>query len=128
MILLLILQTAGSGLVSSFCLPVCRPDVNLIISGGYLDWRTMQTLVRSMPDLHKTLILVNVRRKMEVVEEQGRERNNNNTEDDDDNYDIDEIAIATEHAPFRHRKKVPVGVVGSQRKKKKKKPRVMMEE
>jgi len=73
--------------------------------GGFLDWRTMQTLVRSMPDLHKTLILANLRR---VGGETG-------------GYEVDELAIATEHAPFRHRNRTPVGV-GSQRKRKK--PRV----
>lgn len=46
----------------------------------------MQTLARSMPNLHKTLILANPRK---VNENQ---------------YEVDEIAIATEHAPFRHKK------------------------
>jgi hypothetical protein len=64
---------------------------------GSLDWRVMQTLVRSMPDLHKTLIVANLRRTSP------------------DQYEVDELAIATEHAPFRH-KKVTVDV-GGQRKK-----------
>jgi hypothetical protein len=64
---------------------------------GSLDWRVMQTLVRSMPDLHKTLIVANLRRI-------GL-----------DQYEVDELAIATEHAPFRH-KKASVDV-GGQRKK-----------
>jgi hypothetical protein len=63
-----------------------------------LDWRTMQTLVRSMPDLHKTLILAHIR------EQQGE-------------FVVHEMAIATEHAPFRH--KNPVKRVGEQRKKQK---------
>lgn len=57
----------------------------------------MQTLVRGMPDFHKTLILARVR---EVGNGQ---------------HEIDELAMATEHAPFRH-KKVVVGI-GGQRKK-----------
>lgn len=57
----------------------------------------MQTLVRSMPDLHKTLIVANLRRTSP------------------DQYEVDELAIATEHAPFRH-KKATVDV-GGQRKK-----------
>ena len=61
----------------------------------------MQSLVRSMPDLHKTLILANLRRK--------------NVEDDD--YIVEELAMATEHAPFRHRTKL-LGP-GTQRKKQK---------
>jgi hypothetical protein len=57
----------------------------------------MQSLVRSMPGLHKTLILANVRYTT------GEE------------YEVDELAMATEHAPFRHKKTVVK--VGEQRKK-----------
>jgi hypothetical protein len=64
---------------------------------GSLDWRVMQTLVRSMPDLHKTLIVASLRRTST------------------DQYEVDELAMATEHAPFRH-KKAAVDV-GGQRKK-----------
>jgi hypothetical protein len=64
---------------------------------GSLDWRVMQTLVRSMPDLHKTLIVASLRRTST------------------DQYEVDELAMATEHAPFRH-KKATVDV-GGQRKK-----------
>ena len=39
---------------SDFCVHVVGKDERL-------DWRTMQILARSMPDLHKTLILVNLR-------------------------------------------------------------------
>jgi len=63
-----------------------------------LDWRAIQTLVRSMPDLHKTLILANV---------VGDYRNGTAT--------VHELAMATEHAPFRHRTKMTE--VGAQRKK-----------
>lgn len=56
----------------------------------------MQALVRSMPDLHKTLILANVR------------------ETDEGGFSVDEMAMATEHAPFRH--KTTVKGVGSQKK------------
>jgi hypothetical protein len=55
----------------------------------------MQALVRSMPDLHKTLILANVR-------------------ENDEGFSVDEMALATEHAPFRH--KNAVKGVGSQTK------------
>lgn len=50
-----------------------------------------------MPDLHKTLILANIRQ----------------TENEEPQ--VEELAIATEHAPFRHRK--TTGGVGSQRKR-----------
>jgi hypothetical protein len=62
----------------------------------------MQSLVRSMPDLHKTLILANVRA---VRDDHGH----------DQQYTVDELAIATEHAPFRHKKALVQ--VGGQRKK-----------
>jgi hypothetical protein len=50
-----------------------------------------------MSDLHKTLIVANLHRTSP------------------DQYEVDELAIATEHASFRH-KKDTVGV-GGQRKK-----------
>jgi hypothetical protein len=51
-----------------------------------------------MPDLHKTLIVAHPQQL------------------GPDQYTIDELAIATEHAPFRHKKAVVD--VGGQRKKK----------
>mmetsp|Transcript_16105 Transcript_16105/g.23700 ORF Transcript_16105/g.23700 Transcript_16105/m.23700 type:complete len:135 (+) Transcript_16105:180-584(+) len=63
-----------------------------------LDWRTMQTLARSMPDLHKTLILAHIK-------ECGSD------------FVVEELAMATEHAPFRH--KNVVKQVGEQFKKQK---------
>lgn len=59
-----------------------------------LDWREIQTLTRSMPDFHKTLILVNVK-----------------------GDSIEELAMASEHAPFRHRPK-PKEVGGQVKKTK----------
>ena len=61
----------------------------------------MQTLTRSMPDLHKTLILAHI-----VQDEHGE-------------YRVEEMAIATEHAPFRHKKQATPKAVGSQVKKQK---------
>lgn len=61
-----------------------------------IDWREMQTLVRSMPDLHKTLVLANVKGT------------------DGDHPYVEELAITTEHAPFRHRPKTVE--VGGQKK------------
>lgn len=71
----------------------------LSLLDGRLDWRTMQTLTRSMPDLHKTLILAHI-----VQNEHG-------------DFSVEEMAIATEHAPFRHRKHNVTPKVGSQVKK-----------
>lgn len=71
---------------------------------GSIDWRAMQTLVRSMPDLHKTLIFANVRRDFDTT----------------DVWNVEEIAMATEHAPFRHRNTITAETqVGTQRKKQK---------
>jgi hypothetical protein len=83
----------------------------------------MQTLVRSMPDLHKTLILANPRRR----------RNNDTTEIvievDDAAWVVEELAMATEHAPFRHRNKSLLAeassdarMVGAQHKRQKMEP------
>eukprot|EP00536_Pseudo-nitzschia_multiseries_P000510 jgi/Psemu1/249611/estExt_Genewise1Plus.C_60161 len=75
---------------SDFCIHVTRDDESI-------DWREMQTLVRSMPDLHKTLVLANVKGI------------------DTGNPYVEELAITTEHAPFRHRPKTIE--VGGQKKK-----------
>ena len=67
-----------------------------------MDWITIQTLVRSMPDLHKTLILAHI------------------TELEVGKFAVEELAIATEHAPFRHRNVAKKRVtVGQQTKKQK---------
>jgi hypothetical protein len=73
------------------------------IYAGDIPWYTIQTLVRMMADLHKTLILVHVgevessddkattpHESSVRVPYQGKE------------YWVDEFAITTEHAPFRH--------------------------
>jgi tRNA intron endonuclease, catalytic C-terminal domain len=65
---------------SDFC-------VRLLPADGSIEWPAMQSLVRSMSDYKKTLIVVHLR-------EDGR---------------IDELALGSEHAPFRHRQKVAVG-------------------
>ena len=66
-----------------------------------------------MPDLHKTLILAHVKEKPGcdcssrcIIEANG-----------DSNYIVEEIAIASEHAPFRH-KKVNAGVGGQIKRQK----------
>jgi len=76
-----------------------RSDI-AVYPDGLMDWRRMQSLVRSMPDLHKTLIVANP-----IL-----------GGDDGTLREVQELAFATEHAPFRHRK--ARGEVGSQRKKK----------
>lgn len=51
-----------------------------------MDWRTIQSLVRLMPDLHKTLLLVNLRRNIPHGP-----------------WEVEELAMTSEHAPFRHK-------------------------
>ena len=69
-----------------------------------MDWRMIQSLVRSQNDFHKTLILTNIR----LVNDQ---------------FIVDELAIATEHAPFRYKNKKKHDLnalkAGTQSKKKK---------
>ena len=69
----------------------------LPVPDDLLDWRSLQTLVRSMPDLHKTLILASVEGDYKAG-----------------SAEIHELAMATEHAPFRHRQKL--AEVGGQKK------------
>jgi len=85
---------------SDFCVHVVPPD-------GDLDWRTVQTLVRSMPDLHKTLIIAHV--KEVAVELEKEEEIIVTYGDPSRRYVVEELAIASEHAPFRH-KNVKKGV------------------
>ena len=90
---------------------------NFLSLGEVLDWRRMQTLVRSMPELKKTLILAHVRPKDDLNANKLAAK-----QDLLDYFEIDEVAIATEHAPFRT-KHAPISVqatqVGTQRKGKK---------
>ena len=69
----------------------------------------IQTLVRSMPDLHKTLILAHVQRTTV-----GDNSSNSLELNHGSSYDVQEIAVTSEHAPFRHKK---IAVVGGQAKK-----------
>jgi tRNA intron endonuclease, catalytic C-terminal domain len=100
----------------------------------FIDWRTVQTLVRSMSDLHKSLILVQVKRLQSQLEDTTlvaapsasactnsdlvcnderitADQPSGNGEDEHhlllQQYEVIEIAITSEHAPFRqckHRK------------------------
>ena len=120
----LVLYADSPGLVhSDFCVHVPSPwgDDDDDDDGGEIaiDWRTVQTLARSMPDLRKTLIVARVRRRnrASMGSEGGRVRDSNGRgcddgspgDEDEFEYEVDELAIATEHAPFRH-KYIPAGV------------------
>ena len=96
----LVLYADSPGKVhSDFCVHVVDN------ADGSLDWRMLQTLVRSMPDLRKTLIVANVSEVKSIEEEGGVCLDG----DDERRYKVDELAFATEHAPFRH-KNIPQGV------------------
>jgi hypothetical protein len=110
----LVLYADSPGLVhSDFCVHVPPPspgdhdDDNGEIA---IDWRTIQTLARSMPDLRKTLIVARVRRcnRASMGSEGGGGRDSTG-DGAGFEYEVDELAIATEHAPFRH-KYIPAGV------------------
>lgn len=102
-----------------------------------MNWMTVQILVRSMPELHKTLIIANV--KPCSPDHMGAISYNGCTDvvaDVDINVDgrrsdstipvsqntkyyiVEEIAVASEHAPFRH--KNVMDEIGVQLKKKQK--------
>ena len=110
----LVLYADSPGKVhSDFCVHV--PDADG--ADGQLDWRTIQTLVRSMPDLRKTLIIAHVREvapagdgEVRVKVKVGTAFNKGTQQALNINrFVVDELAIATEHAPFRH-KNIPQGV------------------
>ena len=123
---------------SDFCVLVLPAD-------GRVDWRRIQCLTRSMPDYKKTLILAEVVVTEEDGEQQQQQEEDNDRdtrvegEDDvsssraDDSIigltkekkkkriiKVNELAVSTEHAPFRHRSAKKGAVdIGSQRKKQK---------
>ena len=121
---------------SDFCVLVLPSD-------GRVDWRRIQCLTRSMPDYKKTLILAEVS-VIEEDTEEGDEDGEARADDgsggeeivssgagDDDSpvapktkrrkriIKVKELAVSTEHAPFRHRTKKGAVDIGSQRKKQK---------
>ncbi|GKY92625.1 hypothetical protein MPSEU_000232600 [Mayamaea pseudoterrestris] len=93
---------------SDFC-------VHVVNENGILDWRRIQVLARSMPSLHKTLILAYIKKTTADATANA----NNNNDDDDDNFTVEELAIGTEHAPFRHKKQAFIQDPGEQQKKRK---------
>lgn len=58
-----------------------------------------------MPSLHKTLIVADIHRQP------------HHCDGDEKEYRIVELAIGTEHAPFRHRKQAFIQAPGEQQKK-----------
>ena len=122
---------------SDFCVLVLPAD-------GRVDWRRIQCLTRSMPDYKKTLILAEVVVTEEDIEKE--EQNNDGKTEVDGEEDVsssraddsiigleekekrkkkqiikvNELAVSTEHAPFRHRSAKKGAIdIGSQRKKQK---------
>jgi hypothetical protein len=90
---------------SDFCVHVLPED-------GTIDWRQMQSLVRLMPDLHKTLLLAML---------------------SPDGKSVQEMAFTSEHAQFRqkHLKRVQQqaqAIPGRQTKKKKQESTTAVEE
>jgi hypothetical protein len=85
-------------------------DYAVYVANTPLDARVLQTLVRSMLDLHKSLILVQIQAK--------HENNAIPTTDKSllEHYEFIELAVTTEHAPFRQVKH-PTQEVGRQQKK-----------
>ena len=67
---------------------------------GTLDMRTLQTLVRSMPDLHKSLIVASVAPNSTSVTD---------TSSSPKYYEVEELTILSSHAPFRRKHVKDVG-------------------
>ena len=102
----LVLYSDSPGRVhSDFCVHVPPDRV------GTMDWRTLQTLVRSMPDLHKTLIVAHVRVEEMSAPAEGEEGGTSgppsgdggNTASTSTRYCVDELCLTSEHAPFRQK-------------------------
>ncbi len=95
-----------------------------------MNWMTIQTLARSMSTLHKQLIVVDVVpvkvpvpvqvpgrvEETDVALIDGQEGQDVHVDEEvSRQFRVDEMAIASGHAPFRHRK--DVAKVGGQVKK-----------
>lgn len=80
---------------SDFC-------VHILDQESRLNWMTLQTLTRSMSDFKKQLIVVNVT-PFPVAENRDRD------------YVVEELAVVSGHAPFRHKRQTKLEV-GSQKK------------
>lgn len=101
---------------SDFCVHIPTEDTSL-------NWMTIQILVRSMPDLHKTLIIGNVKKCSAMNSDAIAYTPTTSIKTDRSSvesmnyYLVEEIAITSEHAPFRH--KNTIIDVGGQLKKRK---------
>ena len=91
---------------SDFCVHIPAEDTRL-------NWMTIQTLVRSMPDLHKTLIIANVKE----CSKGDADAVTFDVTSSKKYFKVEEIALSSEHAPFRH-KSVTKGVGGQLKKQK----------
>lgn len=111
----LVLYADSPGRVhSDFCVHVVPPD-------SRVNWMQIQTLARSMSTLHKQLVIVDVYPGskddgVSVAYSLRKDESENDCVDDSSYYNVDEIAVASGHAPFRHKRNV-VKKVGSQVKK-----------
>jgi len=104
---------------SDFC-------VSLVGSDSSVNWLQIQTLARSMSTLHKQLVIVSITlvsrehegsiaftNEGEVLEE---DQIDTSISDDSLQYfAVDELAISSGHAPFRHKRNVK-HEIGSQKK------------
>ena len=99
---------------SDFCVSLVGPDSSV-------NWLQIQTLARSMSTLHKQLVVVSITsvskghegtiaftKEGGVMEEQ-IETSILKSDDSIQYYLVDELAITSGHAPFRHRRNVKHG-------------------
>jgi hypothetical protein len=72
-----------------------------------------------MPSLHKTLILAYIRKAIKTEPKDADIQGYFSSEQQEE-FTVQELAIGTEHAPFRHKKQAFILEPGEQQKKKRK--------
>lgn len=91
-----------------------------VVEDSRVNWMTIQTLARSMAILHKQLIIFDIKPT-------SSENKNTFAVDNEESgsdiepifyYEVSELAIASGHAPFRHKRQTAVKVGGQLKKQK----------
>jgi len=95
------------------------PPSYIYFPDSRVNWATIQTLARSMSTLHKQLIIVDILPSPEDDAASVPYLKCENGTTIRVHYKVDEIAIASGHAPFKHKKKEFVKVGGQVKKQRK---------
>ncbi len=87
-----------------------------VVEDARVNWMTIQTLARSMAILHKQLIIFDI--KPVSSENENTFAVANEECERILHYEVSELAIASGHAPFRHKRQATVKVGGQIKKQK----------